>query len=60
MRLSFHRFEVSILEQRGRPGIHPLIKDKDVKVLSKTVNKREKDEDGNPTISYAGIAYKFR
>ena len=51
--ISFYRFEVSILQHRGRPGVHPLIKDKDVKVLSKTVNKREKDENGNPTISYA-------
>lgn len=51
--ISFYRFEVNILQHRGRPGVHPLIKDKDVKVLSKTVNKRERDENGNPTISYA-------
>lgn len=50
--VKFHKFEVSILQRRGRVGVSPLIKDKDVKVLSKTVNKREKDEEGNPIVSY--------
>lgn len=50
--VKFHKFEVSILQRRGRVGIRPLIKDKDVKVLSKSVNKREKDADGNPVVSY--------
>lgn len=50
--VKFHKFEVSILQRRGRVGVRPLIKDKDVKVLSKSVNKREKDADGNPVVSY--------
>lgn len=50
--VKFHKFEVSILQRRGRVGVRPLIKDKDVKVLSKTVNKREKDENDNPITSY--------
>lgn len=51
--VKFHKFEVSILQHRGRADVHPLIKDKDVRVLSKTVNKREKDENGNPLASYS-------
>lgn len=49
----FHNFEVSILQRRGRTDIRPLIKDKDVRVLNKSINKRERDEAGNPTVSYS-------
>lgn len=48
----FHKFEIGIVVHRGDSVSKPLIKGRNVKVLNKTVNKREKDADGNYATSY--------
>jgi hypothetical protein len=50
--ISFNKFEVSILAHRGSTEVTSVIKDRNVKVVSKTVDKRQKDEDGNYLVSY--------
>jgi hypothetical protein len=51
----FNKFEVSIVERRGSSVAKPAIKDRNVKVVSKIVNKRQLDENGNPTLSYSCV-----
>ena len=48
----FDKFEIDILEQRGSLETKPLIKDRNVKVVSKSTNKRKQDSEGNPLVSY--------
>lgn len=51
--VEFNKFEVSIVEHRGSSIAKPVIKDRNVKVVAKIVNKRQLDANGNPTVSYA-------
>lgn len=51
--VSFDKFQVNILTHRGSTEIVSVTKDRNVKVVSKTVNKRQKDKDGNNLVSYA-------
>ena len=48
----FNKFEVSILTFRGSRTTKRLIKGKNLNVVEKTVNKRQKDKAGNHLISY--------
>ena len=48
----FRKFTIDILNRRGSAEAKPVIKDRNVRVISKTVNKRERDEQGNPLVSY--------
>jgi len=48
----FNKFSIGITSHRGSAVSKPLIKGKNVRVLNRTVNKREKDVDGNPVKSY--------
>lgn len=50
--VDFNKFEVNILTHRGSTEVETVIKDRNVKVVSKTVNKRQKDKDGNDLVSY--------
>ena len=50
--VDFNRFEVSILQHRGATEPRLLTKGKNIKVVSKIYNKRERDENGNPLVSY--------
>ena len=49
----FDKFEISIVQHRGSTETKPIIKDRNVKVVSKVVNKRQLDENGNPKVSYS-------
>lgn len=51
--LQVDNFVISILQHRGSTELVPVIKDRNIKVLSKTVNKRQKDENGDHVVSYA-------
>lgn len=51
-------FEISIVEHRGSATPKPLKVGKNVTVVSKSVNKRNRDILGNPIISYACDVYK--
>ena len=51
-------FEISIVEHRGSVTPKPLTVGKNVTVVSKSVNKRNRDSLGNPIISYACDVYK--
>ena len=51
--LIFDKFAISLVVHRGSTTLKPVIKDRNVNVISKTVNKRVLDPSGNPTISYA-------
>lgn len=46
------KYVISILTRRGSASVVPVIRGRDVKVLSKEVNKRVLDESNNPTVSY--------
>ena len=48
----FRKFTIDILNRRGSSDAKPVIKDRNVRVVSKTINKREFDEEGNPLVSY--------
>ncbi|ODM27639.1 hypothetical protein A7W90_16250 [Clostridium sp. Bc-iso-3] len=48
----FNGFEVSILIQRGSPEPKNLTAGRNIAVISKNVNKRERDELGNPVVAY--------
>jgi|GEM_PF-1156890 len=48
----FDKFTISIVRHRGSMQPRPAVKDLNVKVVSKSVNKRKKDEDGNFLTSY--------
>ncbi|HWQ89527.1 MAG TPA: hypothetical protein VN374_06095 [Desulfitobacteriaceae bacterium] len=51
--VQFDGFEVSILAHRGSATPRDLIVGYHINVVSKTYNKRETDNDGNPLVSYA-------
>jgi hypothetical protein len=55
--LAFSGFEVSILTQRGSATAKPLIIGRDVSVLGKQVDKRQRDAEGNPIIAYTCGVY---
>lgn len=48
----FRKFTIDILTRRGSASAKPVIKDRNIKVVSKTINKRQLDEAGNPLVSY--------
>lgn len=48
----FDKFTISIVQHRGSTIIKPIIKGKNVNVVSKMTNKRDKDKNGNPLVSY--------
>jgi hypothetical protein len=50
--VNFNKFEISIMVQRGSVVAKNLLVDRNIEVLSKTYNKRETDDDGNPLVSY--------
>ena len=50
--LSFSGFVVSIVLHRGTSGVKTVLKDKNIKIVSKKYSKRELDELGNPKVSY--------
>ncbi len=50
--LMFDGFKVSILTARGNQTATPLVVGEDVTVISKAVDKRKRDDLGNPTVSY--------
>jgi hypothetical protein len=50
--LIFEKFEISLVRHRGTATVRPVVMDRDVTLVSRSVNKREKDENGNPTVSY--------
>lgn len=50
--LEFNQFEISIVEHRGSTDSKPVLKDRNVKVVGKTINKKELDDNGDPKISY--------
>lgn len=50
--VNFDKMTVSILQHRGSQEPKLLTKGKNIKVVSKIFNKREKDKNGNPLISY--------
>ncbi len=49
----FNKFEIGIVQHRGSSNIKPVIKGKNVRVVSKIYNKRDTDENGNSLVSYA-------
>lgn len=49
----FHGFGVSILQHRGKTESTPLLVGKNITVVSKTVNKHEFDDNGNPLTVYS-------
>ena len=48
----FNKFQIDIVTHRGNTEIKPIIKGKNVNLVQKTVNKREKDTLGNSLVSY--------
>jgi hypothetical protein len=50
--IDFNGFSISLLTQRGSSTPKDLTADRNITVISKNVNKREKDSSGNPVISY--------
>lgn len=50
--IQYNNFEISIVKHRGSTDPKPAITGRNINTLSKTVNKREKDEAGNPIVSY--------
>lgn len=50
--VDFNKFEISIVQHRGNSSSKLLTKGKNIKVVSKTYNKRQVDKDGNPLVSY--------
>ena len=56
--LEFNGFEISLLTQRGSSTPKALTTGKDITVISKAVNKRILDAEGNPQIAYTCGVYK--
>ena len=50
--LQASKFVIGIVQHLGSTSAKPVIKDRNVKIVSKTVNKRTLDESGNPMVSY--------
>lgn len=48
----FNKLTISIVQHRGSTSMKLLAKGKNVKVVSKIYNGREKDKEGNPLVSY--------
>jgi len=53
--LDVNKFVISILQHLGSTSAKQVIKDRNVKVISKTINKRVLDDIGNPTSSYSCV-----
>lgn len=51
--ISFNKFTVDILTHRGSTTAKKVIKDRNIKVVSKTVDKREFDSDGKYKVTYS-------
>lgn len=51
--LKFDKFVISLVQHLGSTTVKPVIKGKNVNVVSKIVNKREKDKAGNTLVSYS-------
>lgn len=52
MELVFHRFEISLVNKRGKDEGQQLRIGKNVRAITRQVDARQKDEEGNPTIAY--------
>ncbi len=50
--INFNKFAISILQHKGSQEPKLLTKGKNIKIVSKIFNKREKDKNGNPLVSY--------
>jgi hypothetical protein len=50
--VKFNKLEIGIFIHLGSTVVKPVLKDRNVKIVSKTVNKRILDKNGNPTVSY--------
>lgn len=50
--VDFDKFTISILQHRGSTEPKLLTKGKNIKVVSKIFNKRDRDKNGNPLIAY--------
>jgi hypothetical protein len=50
--LFFYDFTISLVRHFGSTQKKPVIKDKDVTVVSKKINKRELDDNKNPSVTY--------
>ena len=50
--VDFNKFAVSIVKHRGSSVQKPIIEGKNINILAKSVNKREKDQNGSPLVSY--------
>lgn len=51
--VKFNKFEVNILKRRGSDTARPAIKDRNVKVISKSINKRNPDNPNVPLVMYS-------
>ena len=56
--LEFNGFTISLLQQRGASTPKEVKVGRDITVISKTVNKRERDDTGMPTVSYTCGVFK--
>lgn len=56
--LEFDGFTISLLTQRGSATPKALTVGKDITIVSKSVDKRNLDSEGNPTIAYTCGVYK--
>lgn len=50
--VDYQKYVVNLLARRGSATAKPVMRDRNVRVLSKSVNKRTLDESGNPIVSY--------
>ena len=51
--LIFDKFEVNIVAHRGSTDVKPALKNRNIRVMSKSWNKRELDDQGNPKTAYS-------
>lgn len=51
--VSFNKFQVNIVTHRGSVTNKTVIKDRNVKIVAKIVDKKQKDDSGNPLTSYS-------
>ena len=49
----FNNFVVNIVVHRGSTEVTSIIKDRNIRIVKKTLNKRQKDEQGNDLVSYS-------
>lgn len=50
--INFRKFQIDLLRHRGSSTVKTVIKGRNVKVISKSVDKRKLDSEGSPTVSY--------